>query len=126
MLPRFFIDRPVFAWVIALIVMIVGALGLSRLPVEQYPTVAPPTVTVNVAYPGASAKMIEETVIEMLEREINGTPNMIYMESSSLANGTASIAISFEPGTNADAAQIDINFLPRSEFFFAIGHHTAF
>lgn len=108
MLPRFFIDRPVFAWVIALIVMIVGALGLSRLPVEQYPTVAPPTVTVNVAYPGASAKMIEETVIEMLEREINGTPNLIYMESSSLSNGTGSIALSFEPGTDADAAQIEV------------------
>ena len=90
MLPRFFIDRPIFAWVIALIVMIVGALGLSRLPVEQYPTVAPPTVSVNVANPGASAKMIEETVIELLEREINGTPKMIYMESSALANGTGS------------------------------------
>ncbi len=108
MLPRFFIDRPIFAWVIALIIMIVGALGLSRLPVEQYPTVAPPSVTVNVAYPGASAQMIEETVIELLEREINGTPNMIYMESSSLSNGTASIAISFEPGTDADAAQIEV------------------
>ena len=108
MLPRFFIDRPIFAWVIALIIMIVGALGLSKLAVEQYPTVAPPTVSVNVAYPGASAKMIEETVIELLEREINGTPKMIYMESSALANGTGSIALSFEPGTDGDAAQIEV------------------
>lgn len=108
MLPRFFIDRPIFAWVIAIFIILAGLLSLTQLPIAQYPTVAPPTVTVNVVYPGASAQQIEESVLELIEREINGTPNMIYMEAAALANGTGSLTISFEPGTDADMAQIEV------------------
>jgi len=112
---RFFIDRPIFAWVIALFIMVLGGVAVTQLPIAQYPTVAPPSIVVNVAYPGASAQVLEDSVISVIEREMNGAEGMIYMESTSQANGTGSITISFETGTNADLAQVDVqNRLARA------------
>lgn len=112
---RFFIDRPIFAWVIALFIMVLGGVAIKQLPIAQYPTVAPPSIVVSVAYPGASAQTLEDSVISVIEREMNGSPGMVYMESTSQANGTGSITISFETGTNPDLAQVDVqNRLSRA------------
>ncbi|GAB3467112.1 efflux RND transporter permease subunit [Massilia terrae] len=112
---RFFIDRPIFAWVIALFIMVLGAVAIKQLPIAQYPTVAPPTIVVSVAYPGASAQTLEDSVISVIEREINGSPGMVYMESTSQANGTGSITISYSTNTDADLAQVDVqNRLSRA------------
>jgi len=112
---RFFIDRPIFAWVIALFIMVLGGVALKQLPIAQYPTVAPPSIVVSVAYPGASAQTLDDSVISVIEREMNGSPGMIYMESTSQANGTGSITISFETGTDPDMAQVDVqNRLSRA------------
>jgi multidrug efflux pump len=112
---RFFIDRPIFAWVIALAIMVLGAVAITQLPIAQYPTVAPPTIVVSAAYPGASAQTLEDSVISVIEREMNGSPGLIYMESTSQANGTGTINLSFEPGTNPDLAQVDVqNRLSRA------------
>ena len=104
----FFIDRPIFAWVIALFILVVGAVAIPQLPVAQYPSVAPPSILVSTAYPGASAQTLEDSVISVIEREMNGSPGLIYMESVSQADGTGSITLSFEPGTNAALAQVDV------------------
>ncbi|MFT4195013.1 efflux RND transporter permease subunit [Ottowia sp.] len=112
---RFFIDRPIFAWVIALFLMVIGVTSITQLPIAQYPSVAPPTIVLNVAYPGASAQTLEESVLSVIEREMNGSPGMAYMESVAQANGTGSITISFEPGTDSDLAQVDVqNRLSRA------------
>jgi multidrug efflux pump len=112
---RFFIDRPIFAWVIALFIMVLGGVALKQLPIAQYPTVAPPSIVVSVAYPGASAQTLDDSVISVIEREMNGSPGMIYMESTSQANGTGSITISYETGTDPDMAQVDVqNRLSRA------------
>ncbi|WP_426176512.1 efflux RND transporter permease subunit [Massilia sp. TWR1-2-2] len=105
---RFFIDRPIFAWVIALFIMVVGGVAITQLPVAQYPTVAPPSIVVSAAYPGASAQTLEDSVISVIEREMNGSPGLIYMESISQANGTGSLTLSFETGTNPELAQVDV------------------
>ena len=105
---RFFIDRPIFAWVIALFIMVVGGVAITQLPIAQYPTVAPPSIVVSAAYPGASAQTLEDSVISVIEREMNGSPGLIYMESISQANGTGSLTLSFETGTNAELAQVDV------------------
>jgi multidrug efflux pump len=112
---RFFIDRPIFAWVIALFVMGFGVLALLRLPIAQYPPVAPPSIIVAVSYPGASAQTLEDSVLSVIEREMNGSPGLIYMESNAQADGSGSITLSFDPGTNADLAQVDVqNRLARA------------
>jgi multidrug efflux pump len=112
---RFFIDRPIFAWVIALFIMVVGAVAITQLPIAQYPAVAPPSIVINAAYPGASAQVLEDSVISVIEREMNGSPGLIYMESVSQANGSGSITLSFETDTNADLAQVDVqNRLARA------------
>ena len=112
---RFFIDRPVFAWVIALFVMVFGAVAITQLPIAQYPSVAPPSIVVSAVYPGASAQTLEDSVISVIEREMNGSPGLMHMESVSQANGTGSITLSFEPGTNPDLAQVDVqNRLARA------------
>nr|WP_295786720.1 efflux RND transporter permease subunit [Rhodoferax sp.] len=112
---QFFIDRPIFAWVIALFVSVMGAVAITQLPIAQYPPVAPPTIVISAGYPGASAQILEDSVLSVIEREMNGSPGMIYMESVAQANGTGSISISFEPGTNADLAQVDVqNRLSRA------------
>src|SRR5450830_1680408 len=112
---RFFIDRPVFAWVIALFIMVMGAVSITQLPISQYPTVAPPSIVVTTIYPGASAQTLEDSVISVIEREMNGSPGLIYMESVSQASGAGSITLSFESGTNPDLAQVDVqNRLSRA------------
>ncbi|THU02519.1 efflux RND transporter permease subunit [Lampropedia puyangensis] len=105
---KFFIDRPIFAWVVALFIIVIGLVSYKQLPVAQYPTVAPPTISISAAYPGASAQVLEETVLAVIEREMNGSPGLVYMESTSQANGRGEITLSFEPGTNADLAQVDV------------------
>ncbi len=112
---KFFIDRPIFAWVIALFVIVMGVVSITQLPISQYPPVAPPSIVINAAYPGASAQTLEDSVLSVIEREMNGSPGMIYMESVAQADGTGSITISFQPGTNADLAQVDVqNRLSRA------------
>ncbi len=105
---RFFIDRPIFAWVLAIIVMLAGALSILQLPVSQYPAIAPPAVTVNATYPGASAKTVEETVTQVIEQRMTGLDGLRYMSSSSDATGGASIELTFEPGTDPDIAQVQV------------------
>jgi multidrug efflux pump len=105
---RFFIDRPIFAWVIALFVLVLGGVAVTQLPVAQYPPVAPPSIVVSAAYPGASAQTLEDSVLSVIEREMNGAPGLIYMESVAQADGSGSITLSFEPGTNADLAQVEV------------------
>ncbi|MBP7414525.1 MAG: efflux RND transporter permease subunit, partial [Giesbergeria sp.] len=112
---KFFIDRPIFAWVIALFVMVLGAVSITQLPIAQYPSVAPPTIVISAAYPGASAQTLEDSVLAVIEREMNGAPRLAYMEAVSQANGSGSITLSFEPGTNADLAQVEVqNRLARA------------
>ncbi len=112
---QFFIDRPVFAWVIALFILVLGGVSITQLPVAQYPSVAPPAIVINVGYPGASAQTLENAVISVIEREMNGSPGLIYVESVAQADGTGSITLSFEGGTNPDLAQVDVqNRLSRA------------
>ncbi len=105
---RFFIDRPIFAWVIALIIMLAGVLSLFRLPVSQYPAIAPPTIAISAVYPGASAKTVEDTVTQIIEQRMKGLDGLMYMSSSSSGNGSATISLSFEAGTNPDIAQVQV------------------
>ncbi len=105
---QFFIDRPIFAWVIALFILVMGGVAITQLPVAQYPPVAPPSIVISTGYPGASAQTLEDSVISVIEREMNGSPGLIYMESISQADGTGSITLSFQPGTNPDLAQVDV------------------
>ncbi len=102
---HFFIARPVFAWVIALIMMIAGALAILRLPIEQYPTIASPTVVISATYPGANAKTVENGVIQVLEQKLTGIDNLRYFNSAS-SDGSGTITLTFEPQTNADIAQV--------------------
>ncbi|MDP4301204.1 efflux RND transporter permease subunit [Leptothrix discophora] len=112
---KFFIDRPIFAWVIALFILVLGAAAITRLPVAQYPTVAPPAIVINTAYPGASAQVLEDSVLAVIEQELNGAPGLIYMESSADANGGGQITVTFEPGTDVSIAQIEVqNRLSRA------------
>jgi HAE1 family hydrophobic/amphiphilic exporter-1 len=104
--PHFFIDRPIFAAVLSILIVILGAIAYPLLPVAQYPEIAPPTVVVSANYPGASAETIAETVAAPLEESINGVENMIYMSSSSTASGQLAITITFRPGINVDQAQV--------------------
>src|SRR5574337_311038 len=115
MLSRFFIDRPIFAWVIALFIALSGVISITRLPVAQYPTVAPPTVVISLVYPGATAQVLEDTVLGVIEQELNGAPGMIYMESTAQANGTGSITVTFESGSDVSLAQVEVqNRLSRA------------
>jgi multidrug efflux pump len=106
MLPRFFIDRPIFAWVIAIVILLAGALALRNLPVTQYPTVAPPSIAFNITYPGASAQVIEDTVTALIEQEMNGIENLLYMEAASEL-GVGTLTLTFKPGTNIDTASVE-------------------
>ena len=115
MLSGFFIDRPIFAWVIALFIALLGAAAINKLPVAQYPSVAPPSIVVSVAYPGASAQVLEDSVLSVIERELNGSAGMIYVESIAQANGSGTITATFETGTNVDLAQVELqNRLSRA------------
>jgi len=105
---RFFIDRPVFAWVIAIVIMVAGALSITRLPIAQYPNIAPPAISVSAAYPGASAKTLEDTVTQVIEQKLNGIDHLRYIESSSTSAGTATITVTFDNGTDPDIAQVQV------------------
>jgi multidrug efflux pump len=106
MLPNFFIDRPIFAWVIAIIICLGGALALRNLPVAQYPAVAPPGLTISLNYPGASAQIVEEAAVALIEQEMNGIENLLYMESSSEV-GSGSVTLAFSPGTDLNYASVE-------------------
>ncbi|MBN8186879.1 MAG: efflux RND transporter permease subunit [Salipiger thiooxidans] len=105
---RFFIDRPVFAWVISILIMGVGLLSILTLPVAQYPEIAPPSVQVSAQYPGASAETVANTVTQIIEQQMTGLDGMRYMSSSSTSAGTASITLTFESGTDPDVAQVQV------------------
>ena len=105
---RFFIDRPVFAGVISIVILIVGTLAIFSLPIAQYPEIAPPTVVVTASYPGANARVVAETVATPLEQQINGVEKMLYMSSQSTNDGNMNLTITFEPGTNLDIAQVQV------------------
>ena len=112
---QFFIDRPIFAWVIALFILVFGGVAIKQLPIAQYPTVAPPSIVLTAVYPGASAQTLEDSVISVIEQEMNGSPGLIYLESVSQANGVGSITLTFESGTSPDLAQVDVqNRLSRA------------
>ncbi|MAX92231.1 MAG: hydrophobe/amphiphile efflux-1 family RND transporter [Pseudomonas sp.] len=116
MTPAFFIRRPVFAWVIALGILLGGVLALRSLPVEQYPSIAPPALRIGVTYPGADASVLETNVTQVIEQELNGVEGFLYMDSSSRSNGSASIELTFEAGTDIDIAQMEVqNRLSRVE-----------
>lgn len=105
-MPRFFIHRPIFAWVIAILILLAGALALKNLPVSQYPQVAPPQIAFNVTYPGASAQVVEDTVVRLIEQEMNGIERLLYMEAASEL-GFGTVTLTFEPGTNIDLASVE-------------------
>jgi multidrug efflux pump len=106
--PRFFIDRPVFSWVIALGILLAGLIAARTLPIEQYPTIAPPSLTITATYPGADAAVLETNVTQIIEQGLNGVEGFLYMTATSQANGVASITVTFESGTNIDVAQMDV------------------
>ena len=106
-MPQFFIDRPIFAWVVALFILLAGALSIPKLPVAQYPNVAPPQIEIYAVYPGASAATMDESVVSLIEQELNGADNLLYFNSQS-SLGSATITATFEPGTQPDLAQVDV------------------
>ncbi|WP_374319609.1 efflux RND transporter permease subunit [Aquabacterium sp.] len=105
---RFFIDRPIFAWVLAIVIMLAGALSINTLPIQQYPSIAPPQVSVNATYPGASAKTLEDTVTQVIEQQMKGIDGLTYMSSTSDSAGNVSITLTFSAGTNPDIAQVQV------------------
>ncbi|MGZ5926789.1 MAG: efflux RND transporter permease subunit, partial [Rhizomicrobium sp.] len=108
LLSRFFIDRPVFAWVIAIVIMLAGAISAFSLPVAQYPTIAPPAVQVNAVYPGADAATLQNSVTQVIEQQLTGLDNLLYFASTSNADGTVAITATFAPGTDPDIAQVQV------------------
>ena len=107
-LSRFFIDRPVFAWVIAVVVMLAGGIAALNLPIEQYPTIAPPAVAITAVYPGADSESLQSSVTQVIEQQLTGLDNLLYFSSSSNADGTVTITATFAPGTNPDIAQVQV------------------
>lgn len=105
---RFFIDRPVFAWVISIIIMLAGVMSLRALPIEQYPDIAPTTININASYPGASAEAVEDSVTQVIEQRMTGLDNLDYISSQSSSNGGSSITLTFSPGTDPDIAQVQV------------------
>ena len=105
---RFFIDRPIFAWVIAIVIMLAGALSITRLPISMYPTIAPPSVMIYAGYPGASAKVVEDSVTQVIEQAMKGLDGLLYMSSTSEATGRATITLTFDNATDPDIAQVQV------------------
>src|SRR6478752_4061799 len=108
MISRIFIDRPIFAWVIAIVIMLGGIGGILALPVEQYPDIAPPSVNIRANYPGASAETVESSVTQIIEQQLTGIDGLIYFSSSSSANGSVNVSLTFDQGTDADIAQVQV------------------
>ncbi|MFN2168366.1 MAG: efflux RND transporter permease subunit, partial [Anaerolineae bacterium] len=106
MFSKFFIERPIFASVISIVIVIAGVVSFGALPVAQYPEITPPTVSVSAVYPGANAQVVAETVAAPIEQEVNGVENMIYMSSTSASDGSYDLTVSFEVGTDLDMAQV--------------------
>lgn len=105
---RFFIDRPIFAWVVAIIIMLIGALAITRVPISRYPEIAPPSISVTAAYPGASAKTVEDSVTQIIEQNLTGLDGLLYINSTSDNNGSVAITLTFASGTNPDTAQVQV------------------
>lgn len=105
---RFFIDRPVFAWVIAITMMLAGVLAILTLPVAQYPNIAAPQISIAVTYPGASARTVQDTVVQVIEQRMNGIDGLQYMASSSSSDGSVEVTLTFAQGTNPDIAQVQV------------------
>ena len=107
-MPRFFINRPIFAVVIAIMIMLAGLLAIKTLPVSQYPPIAPPQISINAMYPGASAQTVQDTVTQVIEQKLNGIDNLIYMSSSSDSAGAVAINLTFKAGTDPNIAQVQV------------------
>ncbi|CAX58567.1 Acriflavine resistance protein B [Erwinia billingiae Eb661] len=105
---KFFIDRPIFAWVIAIIIMLMGVLSILKLPIEQYPNVAPPAVQIRAVYPGADAKTLQDSVTQVIEQNMNGIDGLMYMSSNSDSSGTLQLTLTFQSGTDPDIAQVQV------------------
>src|SRR6195256_2292941 len=105
---KFFINRPIFAIVIALIIMLAGGLSITQLPIDQYPPIAPPTVQISTSYPGASANTVNNVVVQVIEQQMSGIDNLIYMSSVSDDTGQSTTTLTFTPGTNPDIAQVQV------------------
>ena len=105
---QFFINRPIFAWVVSILIMVLGGLAVTKLPVAQYPNVAPPSISVTANYAGASAETLQETVTSVIEQQLNGIDNLLYMSSGSDASGQATVTLYFVAGTNPDTAQVQV------------------
>ena len=105
---RFFIDRPVFAWVLAIAIMLAGVLALRSLPVAQYPSIAPPAISISVTYPGASAETVQSTVVQVIEQQLTGIDNLLYFSSNASKDGSATITLTFAQGTDPDTAQVQV------------------
>ena len=104
MLSRFFLDRPVFAWVIAIILMVAGGLAIYNLPISQYPPIAPPSIAITSFYPGASAETVENSVTQIIEQKMTGFDKMLYLSATSDSSGISRIELTFAPGTDPDLA----------------------
>ena len=107
MLSRFFLDRPVFAWVIAIAMMLGGCLAIYNLPIAQYPNIAPPSISIRASYPGATARTVEDSVIQVIEQNMTGLERMLYMSATSDSSGSAQLELTFAPGTDPDLAWAD-------------------
>src|SRR5512135_790805 len=107
-MPKFFINRPIFAVVIAIMIMLAGLLSIDTLPVSQYPPIAPPQITINAVYPGASAQTVQDTVTQVIEQKLNGIDNLIYMSSTSDSAGAVAINLTFKAGTDPNIAQVQV------------------
>src|SRR6201984_1862206 len=105
---NFFIDRPIFAWVLAIVIMMAGALAIRTLPVAQYPSIAPPAISIQATYPGASADTVQSTVTQVIEQQLSAIDHLLYFVSESDADGTLTITLYFEQGTNPDIAQVQV------------------
>ena len=105
---RIFIDRPIFAWVIAIIIMLFGVAGITSLPVQQFPDIAPPQVNINATYPGANAATLESSVTQIIEQQLTGLDGLLYFSSTSSSSGQVSINATFAKGTNPDIAQVQV------------------
>src|ERR1700751_281337 len=107
-MPRFFINRPIFAWVIAIMVMLAGLLSIKKLPISQYPPIAPPQITINAIYPGASAQTVQDPVTQVIEQKLSGIDNLLYISANSDSPAAAATSLSFKADTDPNIAQVQV------------------